>query len=602
MDVGDGETAARHAEALRGPAAGRGLGCHEALEAQPGAAVHHQHAPAGSQPQARASAPSARCRSPSASTRAWTRPTATSASSPTCERTPRRSRASRWPRRRRSSRIASASRYGTGKGRFFKTKAEGRPGGARVDPPDLVPAGPGLDAGQPQGRRAQALPPDLAARASRRRWRPRSSRRRPSSWSPATTACAPPPPGRCSTASPRVYTEGQDDAAEEAERTPAAAARGRRHHRRVRHAHPALHRAAAPLHGGDADQGARGERHRPPVHVRRHHLDHRGSRLRQGRGAPAPPRGDRRDRHGLPGRSTSASTWTSRSRRAWRRSSTRSPAAQREWVPLLRAFFGPLRDRVDEMRKQVRRSDITTEETDEVCSEGHPMVIRLGRNGKFLACSTYPDHKETRPLPGEEAPKLEGDGDPCPQCGEGVLATKRGQVRRVRGLLAVPGLHVHQEGRPAAPGPAPVRGVLSEERRRPPGRASRAAHRERLLGVLRLSRSATSRRTTSRPAPSTTPTRTGTGPVARKGEAGLCLACGAAVELPDGTLVGLRLAGGPADPSALAKPARARGCASRAVRRGHRYDAANDARPGRHVPIGGRNATNHPAVSRMTPA
>jgi hypothetical protein len=44
--------------------------------------------------------------------------------------------------------------------------------------------------------------------------------------------------------------------------------------------------------------------------------------------------------------------------------------------------------------------------------------------------------------------------------------------------------------------------------------------------------------------------------VARKGDTGLCLTCGATVELPAGTLVGLRLEGGPANPSALERPAR----------------------------------------------
>jgi hypothetical protein len=46
------------------------------------------------------------------------------------------------------------------------------------------------------------------------------------------------------------------------------------------------------------------------------------------------------------------------------------------------------------------------------------------------------------------------------------------------------------------------------------------------------------------------------GPVARRDERGICLRCGAAVELPDGDLIGRRLAGGPPDPQALAKPAR----------------------------------------------
>ncbi|MDQ2966144.1 MAG: type I DNA topoisomerase, partial [Chloroflexota bacterium] len=83
---------------------------------------------------------------------------------------------------------------------------------------------------------------------------------------------------------------------------------------------------------------------------------------------------------------------------------------ERAWVPFLRAFYEPLRDRVAEKRRELRRSDFTTEATDEVCSEGHPMVIRLGRNGRFLACSLYPEHKESRPLPGDETPPLEGEG------------------------------------------------------------------------------------------------------------------------------------------------------------------------------------------------
>ena len=48
----------------------------------------------------------------------------------------------------------------------------------------------------------------------------------------------------------------------------------------------------------------------------------------------------------------------------------------------------------------------------------------------------------------------------------------------------------------------------------------------------------------------------GRGGVARKGEAGICMTCGASVDLPAGSLVGLRLEGGPANPAALERPAR----------------------------------------------
>ena len=57
------------------------------------------------------------------------------------------------------------------------------------------------------------------------------------------------------------------------------------------------------------------------------------------------------------------------------------------------------------------------ETTDEVCDKcGSPMVIKNGRNGKFLACSAYPKCKNTRPL---EAPKEAAV--PCPDCGGKLL-------------------------------------------------------------------------------------------------------------------------------------------------------------------------------------
>ena len=122
---------------------------------------------------------------------------------------------------------------------------------------------------------------------------------------------------------------------------------------------------------------------------------------------------------------------------------------KKEWVPLLQAFYPPLRDRVAEVRKTTRRSDFTTKPSDEVCSEGHPMVIRLGRNGSFLACSLYPEHKESRPLPGEEAPALKGEGETCPKCGEGTLTTKRGRFGAFLGCSRYPDCdYIQREGPP----------------------------------------------------------------------------------------------------------------------------------------------------------
>ena len=142
-------------------------------------------------------------------------------------------------------------------------------------------------------------------------------------------------------------------------------------------------------------------------------------------------------------------------------------AGRRPWVPLLREFYEPFVGLVDEKSKELRRSDFTTEETDEVCSEGHPMVIRLGRNGRFLACSLYPEHKETRPLPEDEAAEaaqVEGVGETCPQCGQGTLVAKRGRFGPFAGCSRYPGLQLHPQDRPATARATAVRGHVPQVR------------------------------------------------------------------------------------------------------------------------------------------
>jgi len=62
------------------------------------------------------------------------------------------------------------------------------------------------------------------------------------------------------------------------------------------------------------------------------------------------------------------------------------------------------------------------EKTDEKCDKcGSEMVIKNGRNGKFLACSAYPECKNTKPLDDVNAPTSDV---PCPDCG-GKLVFRR---------------------------------------------------------------------------------------------------------------------------------------------------------------------------------
>jgi DNA topoisomerase-1 len=67
------------------------------------------------------------------------------------------------------------------------------------------------------------------------------------------------------------------------------------------------------------------------------------------------------------------------------------------WIKLLDEFYGPFK--TDLAKAQVEMRDVKREEipTEHVCEKcGKPMVIKWGRNGSFLACSGYPDCKNTK--------------------------------------------------------------------------------------------------------------------------------------------------------------------------------------------------------------
>jgi DNA topoisomerase-1 len=237
---------------------------------------------------------------------------------------------------------------------------------------------------------------------------------------------------------------------------------------------------------------------------------------------------------------------------------------ERAWVPLLEAFYAPLRDRVAEKRRELRRSDFTTEPTDEVCSEGHPMVIRLGRNGRFLACSMYPEHKETRPLPGEEPPPQEGTGETCPKCGEGTLVGRRGRFGPFLGCSRYPDCdYIKREG-PPPPEPLPfeVTCPKNTDGHLVPRRARRTGNV--FWGCSNYPKCDFT--TNHEPLGGTHDTDAG--PLARKGDAAICLKCGSTSEVPaDAIVPGEAYPGGPPDPEALARPAR-RGGGRSGARRG----------------------------------
>ncbi|KPK45681.1 MAG: hypothetical protein AMJ77_07040 [Dehalococcoidia bacterium SM23_28_2] len=95
---------------------------------------------------------------------------------------------------------------------------------------------------------------------------------------------------------------------------------------------------------------------------------------------------------------------------------------ERPWQPVVEGFYAPLMEALD----TASEAPAVRQETSEVCDLcGHPMVIRWGKRGRFLACSGYPQCRNTRPLDGQGDPLPVAD-EACPKCGSPMVA-KRGR-------------------------------------------------------------------------------------------------------------------------------------------------------------------------------
>ena len=94
-----------------------------------------------------------------------------------------------------------------------------------------------------------------------------------------------------------------------------------------------------------------------------------------------------------------------------------------DWVDVLGQFYKPFKLTLDGLKgKEAAIKEKMTEKTDIKCEEEGCdgfMVIKWGRNGRFLGCEKYPDCRSTRPLPEEEA-KSKTDIK-CEKCGSDMV-------------------------------------------------------------------------------------------------------------------------------------------------------------------------------------
>jgi len=100
---------------------------------------------------------------------------------------------------------------------------------------------------------------------------------------------------------------------------------------------------------------------------------------------------------------------------------------KKQWVPVIREFYDPFALELKEKYLVVKKQP-TIEETDRKCPQcGKPVIIRLGRFGKFYACSGFPECRFTEAL----TQKDNKTGVKCPKCGVGEIIGKRSRKGKV---------------------------------------------------------------------------------------------------------------------------------------------------------------------------
>lgn len=103
------------------------------------------------------------------------------------------------------------------------------------------------------------------------------------------------------------------------------------------------------------------------------------------------------------------------------------------WNGMIKDFYGPFKSRVDEvMATQQSVKGTLDEKTDKVCEKcGKPMVKKLGRFGYFLACSGFPECRNTKSIPLAKCP--------MPGCSGEIVARKtRGRGKEFYGCTNYP--------------------------------------------------------------------------------------------------------------------------------------------------------------------
>ncbi len=130
-----------------------------------------------------------------------------------------------------------------------------------------------------------------------------------------------------------------------------------------------------------------------------------------------------------------------------------------DWIQILNNFYDPFQKQLQVAEKEMAEVEIKDEVSDEVCEKcGSQMVYKFGRFGKFLACSAFPECRNTKPI-------LKSTGVTCPKCKEGEIVERKSKKSRLfYGCSRYPKCDFVSWDRPV-PRPCPKCGQLLVEKK-----------------------------------------------------------------------------------------------------------------------------------------
>ena len=96
-----------------------------------------------------------------------------------------------------------------------------------------------------------------------------------------------------------------------------------------------------------------------------------------------------------------------------------------EWVKVIDAFYKDFEPRVRHAEEAMEKIVIKDEPAGEDCEKcGSPMVYKLGRYGKFMACSNFPDCRNTKAI-------MKPIDVKCPNCEHGEIVERKSKTKRI---------------------------------------------------------------------------------------------------------------------------------------------------------------------------